>query len=143
MKQGREVRISISDLFRTVYGTVDTKPLRSVYMNMSSWLSPKYEENWDRESSRIKTRIKKSVHKTLLTPPLQEKSIVDLDLRTSGVAVDKRSFVKCEITLFLDQKVKTTIKSPELQSHITQITENVIQDAFLSSELFDFYKTKK
>ena len=33
------------------------------------------------------------------------KVIVDLDLRSSGISLSKRSFMKCEITMFTNQKL--------------------------------------
>ena len=39
-KQGREVTTKISDVFRTSYGTVDSSTLKSLYLNLSTWVEP-------------------------------------------------------------------------------------------------------
>ena len=42
LKQGREINTlrSTSDYFKTSYGTVDVKTLKSLYLNLSSWVEP-------------------------------------------------------------------------------------------------------
>ena len=67
MKQGREVRTSSSELFRTSYGTVDVGTLKSIYLNLSSWVEPTIEsESWNRTIDRVKFKINNLVHRELL-----------------------------------------------------------------------------
>ena len=41
LKQGREVKTQISDLFRTSYGTVDVTSIKIYYsLNLSTWAEP-------------------------------------------------------------------------------------------------------
>ena len=47
---------------------------------MSAWLKPRHEENWRNQVSKLRGRIRKSVIHSITTPPLLEKSIIDLDL---------------------------------------------------------------
>jgi hypothetical protein len=37
-----------------------------------------------------------------------DKTIVDLDIRESGIRFGKRSFINCEVTLFLDTNMSVT-----------------------------------
>ena len=57
LKQGREVKTQISDLFRTSYGTVDVTSLKSLFINLSTWAEPLEEhENWSGKVKKFKTR---------------------------------------------------------------------------------------
>ena len=40
LKQGREIKTQVSDLFRTSYGTVDVTSLKSLFINLSTWAEP-------------------------------------------------------------------------------------------------------
>ena len=116
LKQGREVRTNISELFRTSYGTVDITRLKSVFLNLSSWVEPIEElERWESIINTFKTKVKKSIQHKLPTTPFKSNVIVDLDLRASGIRVGKRSFMRCEVTLFLENNKKIKdLKSKEL-----------------------------
>ena len=60
LKQGREIKIDISDLFKTSYGTVDVTKLKSIFLNVSSWVEPINESsNWSVPVNRIKSKNKK------------------------------------------------------------------------------------
>ena len=62
LKQGREVKTQVSDLFRTSYGTVDITRLKSIFLNLSSWVEPnKDSDKWTNTINSFKTKIKKSI----------------------------------------------------------------------------------
>ena len=145
LKQGREVKTQVSDLFRTSYGTVDITRLKSVFLNLSSWVEPHKDlEKWDNTINSFKTKIKKSIQSNLKETPFKCQSIVDLDLRASGIRKGKRSFMRCEITLFLDQTKKVKdLKSPNLVTSIDTITKDIIKGSLLNSHTFTFHKSKK
>jgi len=144
LKQGREVKTHISDVFRTSYGTVDMSSLKSIFLNLSTWAEPVEEkECWVRPIKKFKNHIKNTVHRQLSYTPFKDIAIVDLDLRASGVKQGKRSFMKCEVTLFLDSKQKYNIKSTEISSPITNLTTSIIKDSLLPSTIFKFHTTKK
>jgi hypothetical protein len=68
-------------------------------------------------------------------------TIVDLDLRVSGINYNKRSYMKCEFTLF-----KTTdepITSDLTNQKTNQIINGIIKDVFTENEYFTFHKTKR
>ena len=49
MKKGKSVKINLYTPIKTVYGTVDSKNLKSLYINMQSWVTPKFDhDNWNR-----------------------------------------------------------------------------------------------
>ena len=144
LKQGREVKTQISDLFRTSYGTVDVTSLKSLFINLSTWAEPLEEcENWSGKVKKFKNKIKTTIHNNIKTSLFKQISIVDLDLRASGIKIGKRSFIRCEITLFLKPKQKIDMKSKTVSGPIQEITTKVIEDSFLTSRTFKFYSTKK
>ena len=143
-KQGREVRTNISEVFRTSYGTVDSSALKSLYLNLSTWVEPLEEvANWDRPIKKFKYKIDNLIHKELKDTEFKEKAIVDLDLRASGMKIGKRSFMRCEVTMFLNGRNNHNIKSLVLSETINNITKKVINGPLSTTKTFKFHKTKK
>ncbi len=144
LKQGREINTKNSKYFRTSYGTVDVKSFKSLYLNLSSWVEPLHDlERWGEKINRMKYKIKSVVHNQIGETPFKEKVIVDLDLRSSGIKKGKRSFMKCEITLFLTQhKDRKDLKSKEIKNSVDLITNEIIDKSFKTSKDFEFHPTK-
>ena len=143
-KQGREVKTEISDVFRTSYGTVDASTMKSIYLNLSSWIEPLYDnDNWEKTITKFKYNIDNLIHRELRETRLKKKAIVDLDLRGSGMRKGKRSFMRCEITMFTDDKNKPNIKSKELARPLNHITNTIINETLISTDGFKFHRTKK
>ena len=144
MKQGREVRTNISELFRTSYGTVDVSTLKSIYLNLSSWVEPRMElETWSRTIDSVKFKINNVVHSELLKTDFKNKAIVELDLRASGLRPGKRSFMRCEVTIFLKKQKESDIKHEGIYKPIKEIADKIINGPLLSTKTFQFHKTKK
>ena len=143
-KQGREVKTEISDVFRTSYGTVDASTMKSIYLNLSSWIEPLYDnDNWEKTITKFKYNIDNLIHRELRETRLKKKAIVDLDLRCSGMRKGKRSFMRCEVTMFTDDKNKPEIKSKELSIPLNHITNMIINETLIPVEGFKFHRTKK
>ena len=49
MKTGKQINVEIFDNFKTRYGSVDTKNLKSIYVVLSTWAEPKEELEKDDE----------------------------------------------------------------------------------------------
>ena len=93
MKKGKSVKLKLFTPIKSSYGTVDSKNLKSLYINIQSWVTPKYDtDNWNRVVGILSREIKHSVFSSINTEYFREQSIVDLDLRTSGIASGKKSF---------------------------------------------------
>ena len=144
IKQGREINTKISDVFKTSYGTVDVASLKSIYLNLSTWAEPLEDVlNWEKPIKKVKSDIKHIVHNELITTPFKDKTIVDLDLRASGIKKGKRSFLKCEVTLFFKELKYKDIKVPNISKSVNQITDKIINKTLLTSKVFKFHKSKK
>jgi hypothetical protein len=142
MKKGKSVRLNLYNSIKTVYGTVDSKNLKSVYINIQSWVTPKDEnDNWNRIVSNLSREIKHSVYESINTNIFQDKSIVDLDLRTSGISHGKKSFFNLEINLYTINELD--FKSPEIKDSIKRITQFIFKNNITSNKYFKFSTTKK
>ena len=101
MKKGKSVKLNLFSPIKSVYGTVDSKNLKSLYINIQSWVSPKFDhDNWNRVVCNLNREIKHSVFNSIDNNLFKENSIVDLDLRTSGISHGKKSFFNLEVNLY-------------------------------------------
>ena len=143
MKTGKQFKLNLNKDFNTYYGSVDYKNPKSIYINISSWFSPLKEcDNWDRAVNNLKRNIQHHISTTNMNNLfLEKKQIIDLDIRTSGIRKNKRSYMNCEITLFLSKE--EPIKSNNIKTAVQSLLTNVITDSFKVSPYFNFYKTKK
>lgn len=143
MKTGKQFKLNLNSKFRTYYGSVDYKKPKSIYLTISSWFSPNNDsDNWDRVVGKLKRKIKYNILET--TSPdlfIPHKHIVDLDIRTSGIRENKRSYMSCEITLFL--KKEESIKSKIIEGNAGKVLNTIINDTLNKFTDFKFYPTKK
>jgi hypothetical protein len=141
MKKGKSVKMNLSGSFKSVYGTVDSKNLKSLYINIQSWVAPKLElENWNRVVCNLSRELKHTVYDSIDDTIFVKNSIVDLDLRTSGISSGKKSFFNLEINLFLDKELD--FKSTEIRDSIKKIIKNINQTNLNNNSYFDFTLTK-
>lgn len=142
MKKGKNVKMNLSNSFKSSYGTVDSKNLKSLYINIQSWVSPKQDlENWNRVVGNLSRELKHTVFDSINTNLFSKNSIVDLDLRTSGILSGKKSFFNLEINLYLDQELE--FKSNEIKDSVKKIVRNIQKTNILNNQYFDFSLTKK
>lgn len=142
MKKGKSVKISGFRTMKVSYGTVDCKNLKSVYLNLQTWVEPKDDsENWVRIVSNLRRSFKHSVLQFVDKNLFQTNYIVDLDLRTSGIQKNKKSFLNLEITLFV-HKNEIDFKSILLRSKIKKIISSIYYDDLKKSKYFLLSKTK-
>jgi len=142
MKKGKSVKLNLYNPIKSVYGTVDSKNLKSVYINIQSWVTPKKEyDNWNRIVSNLGREIKHSVFESINTKLFQERSIVDLDLRTSGISHGKKSFFNLEINLYTTSEMD--FKSLEIKDSIKTIVKSVFRNNIQPNKYFEFSTSKK
>ena len=66
MKKGKSVKLNLFNPIKSQYGTVDSKNLKSVYINIQSWVTPKENlDNWNRVVSGLGREIKNSVYESI------------------------------------------------------------------------------
>jgi hypothetical protein len=142
MKKGKSVKLNLYNPIKSVYGTVDSKNLKSVYINIQSWVTPKKEyDNWNRVVSNLGREIKHSVFESINQKLFQEKSIVDLDLRTSGISHGKKSFFNLEINLYTNSELD--FKSIEIKDSVKIIVKSIFRNNIQQNKYFEFSTSKK
>ena len=142
MKKGKSVKLNLYNPIKSSYGTVDSKNLKSIYINIQSWVTPKFEhDNWNRVVFNLSREIKHSVYNSITTEIFQEKSIVDLDLRTSGISHGKKSFFNLEVNLYTN--IELDFKSYEIKESIKKIVKNIFKNNINENKYFDFSTSKK
>ena len=141
MKKGKTTKINGFRTSKVHYGTVDSKEFKSLYLNIQTWVEPKMEsENWTRVVLNMNRAVKHSVYQNVDKTLFDDKFIVDLDLRTSGLQLKKKSFMNLEINLFLNEEID--FKSPKLKKSLKNLTKEIYNDVLTGNDYFKFYLTK-
>jgi len=147
MKTGKEIKTSAFKEYNVSFGSVDSKNAKSVYINISSWAEPKENDdsiNYNRCIKNMNKKIRQTVYNMLdsiETYFLNEQTIVDLDIRESGIKYGKRSFMSCELTLYSNNEIP--VNDDYMKDTLNQIYSSVIKNVFETNDTFDFYKKKK
>jgi hypothetical protein len=142
MKKGKTSRIQGFKTVKVLYGTVDSINLKSVYLNVQTWVQPiKDSENWNRIVLNFGRAIKHVIHDTLNKSLFDDNFIVDVDLRSSGITVGKKSFLNLEINFFLKDQ-STDFKSNKLREELKSVVKNIIQHNFQKNDYFKFHLSK-
>ena len=141
MKKGKTAKLTGFRTSKIHYGTVDSKEFKSLYLNIQTWVEPKTEvENWTRVVLNLTRAVKHSIYENIEKDLFDNKFIVDLDLRTSGLQLKKKSFMNLEINLFLINEID--FKSTKLKKSLKKLTKEIYNDVFSGNEYFKFYLTK-
>ena len=142
MKKGKSVKLNLFNPIKSIYGTVDSKNLKSVYINIQSWVTPKFEyDNWNRVVCNLSREIKHSVYNSISPTVFKDNSIVDLDLRTSGISHGKKSFLNLEVNLFVNSE--TDLKSIEIKDTVKTIVKTIFKENIINNQYFVFSTSKK
>jgi hypothetical protein len=67
--------------------------------------------------------------------------IVDLDLRSSGLTLGKKSFMNLEINFFLNEE-ELDFKSKEIKENLKNIVTRIYDENFNNNDYFNFTLTK-
>lgn len=144
MKTGKEIKNNNFKNYNIAYGTVNNKNPKSIYLNISSWVEPITEEvfSYSFDIRSLNKKIKQTLFNYLdsnKTKFNKDRTIVDLDIRESGVKLGKRSFMNCEITFYMTEAL--SINSNDIVNNIDALTELMIS-TFESNKIFKFHKKK-
>ena len=143
MKKGKNVKLSGYRSYKVSYGTVDSKNLKSVYLNLQTWVEPLVEfDSPNRIINNLSRSIKHSILDDINKDFFEDKFIVDLDLRSSGIQLGKKSFLNLECFFYL-KNPDVDFKSKELKDNIKSICDYIIKNNLSNSKNFIFSLTKK
>ncbi len=140
MKTGKYIPLGIYKDVKIGYGTVDYKNLKTIYLKLNSWIQPETDTDYEITISRSRRKVKEIIY-NYETKFFKKPSIVDLDIRTKGIKLEKRSFMNLEVTLYVENQFD--VKSKEVKTTIKNIHEKIIDLALEDKKLFNFYKSKK
>jgi hypothetical protein len=147
MKKGKELKIKDFKNYNVVYGSVNNKNPRALYINISAWAEPKLdsEVNYNRvirdTDKEIRQTVYNLIEKNNSIPFFKDKTIVDFDIKESGVKYGKRSFTNCEVTLYTKQEIP--INSEAIKPEIKKLIEASINYVFEKNKYFNFHKSKR
>jgi len=142
MKKGKTSKIQGFNTSKIVYGTVDSINFKSLYLNLQTWVEPINEpENWTRVVLNLSRAVKHSVYETLDKELFDDSFIVDLDLRSSGLTMGKKSFMNLEINFFLNIE-EFDYKSKEIKDNLKTIVTRIYDENFNNNDYFNFSLTK-
>lgn len=141
MKTGKYITLDCYENVKIGYGTVDYKNLKTIYIKLNSWIQPEDELiDYNELVSKTKRRVKLRIYETK-NDFFKKENIVDIDIRTKGIKMEKKSFMNIEITLFTSKNFD--IKSKEIKNFIKELSQNIICNDLDNKKLFNFYKNKE
>ena len=141
MKIGKYIPLGTYNNVKIGYGTVDFKNLKTIYLKLNSWVQPDNEtDDFDFTIHKSRRKLKQIVSE-LKNPLFKDQCIVDLDIRTKGIQLEKRSFMNLEITLYVNKQFD--IKTKDIKNSIKNILEDVVDGGLDDKKLFNFNKSKK
>jgi len=141
MKTGKYIPLGTYDEVKIGYGTVDFKNLKTIYLKLNSWVQPENEtDDFDHLIHKSRRKVKEIIYNQR-NPYFKQQCIVDLDIRTKGIKLEKRSFMNLEITLYVDKQFD--VKSKDVKNNIKDILYSVVEEGLSDKKLFNFHKSKK
>jgi hypothetical protein len=141
MKKGKTSKLDLFQDAKCYYGSVDATELKSIYLVLQTWVKPTQErDNWERVVGTISRTIKHKVLEVYNKSLFKEQFIVDLDLRTSGIKVDKSSFLNLEITFFTKENID--FKSDNLSNELNRILKEVHDNVLNKTRFFTIQYSK-
>lgn len=142
MKKGKTNKIIGFKNAKVVYGTVDSVNFKSLYLNIQTWVEPiKNSDNWNRVVLNMSRAIKHTLYEKIDKNIFKDNFIVDLDLRSSGLSVNKKSFLNLEINLYKEDETND-FKSKIIKDSLKELTKSVFQENFKNNEYFKFHLRK-
>jgi hypothetical protein len=141
MKTGKYISLGEYNEVKIGYGTVDFKNLKTIYLKLNAWVEPDNDtDDFEKLISKTRRNIKEIIYNSK-SEYFKSQCIVDLDIRTKGIKLNKRSFMNLEVTLYVDNFFD--VKSKVIKSVVKDMIKTIIDDSLSNKNLFNFYKNKK
>lgn len=142
--RGTEVTLDKFKSLNVVIGSIDKYNPKTLYIRISGWGNPiNYYENNDYKAiiRNFDKKIRSCLFRELNSDFNKTMTMVDLDMRDSGIVDNKSSFMSCEITLF--QTNNYLLDSEDISKELNRIIKLVLKDVFENNNYFKFFKKKK
>jgi hypothetical protein len=144
VKKGKQMKLEMFDNYKVNLGTVDNKNPKALYVTVSAWGKPINldDDNYTVAIKKLNKDIKKKVYEALPKNLFDgNRTIVDFEIKESGISNERRSYMNCEITLYKLNNFK--IQSNLINDAVKSVTTKVITEVFDLNPYFTFHKTKK
>ena len=144
VKKGKQMKLEMFDNYNVNLGTVDNKNPKALYVTVSAWGKPINldDDNYTVAIKKLNKDIKKKVYEALPKNLFDgNRTIVDFEIKESGISNERRSYMNCEITLYKLNNFK--IQSNLINDAVKSVTTKVITEVFDLNPYFIFHKTKK
>ena len=106
MKKGKTTKINGFRSSKVLYGTVDSKEFKSLYLNLQTWVEPKDDyENWSRIVLNMNRSIKHSIFDNLDKTLFDDKYIVDYISTKGDVLCLPRCYIQYETGKISNTKI--------------------------------------
>lgn len=141
--RGTEIKINSIKNYNVTIGTIDKNNPNSLYIKITAWGNPIIDDskNYRIIIRKLNKRLKTHFHLNLDSSLFKvDKTMVDLDMRESGVKYGKSSFLNCEITLF--QLNSHSLNSDIIINSLTNVVNKIVYEILDKDEYFKFYKKK-
>ena len=141
MKTGKYISLGEYNEVKIGYGTVDFKNLKTIYLKLNAWVEPDNDtDDFNQLISKTRRNIKEIIY-NLKNENFKAQCIVDLDIRTKGIKLNKRSFMNLEVTLYVDNFFD--VKSKNIRIVVKDVIKSIVDNSLSNKNLFNFYKNKK
>jgi metal-sulfur cluster biosynthetic enzyme len=137
-KFGKEKKLFKTDSFRVKYGTIDALKLNAIYINIDSWVEPKELVNFESNIRLTRKNIISKLNQVIDKEIFLDNFIVDLDLRSSGMFLNKKSFMSIEVTLYPKKFIK--FNSDLIKTQVKNVALSTIE--MVQKNNFNFYSKK-
>jgi hypothetical protein len=143
--RGTEFTINVSDNINIVFGSVDKNNPKAVFIKLSGWantVSPDDYIEYGRVIKKITKKIKRDLYFNIDQDLFKkDMTMVGMDMRESGIATNKPSFMSCEITLY--QVRNYLLDDYVLVDEMVRLIKNICVEILNKDTYFKFYKDKK
>lgn len=143
--RGTELVMDINDNMNVAYGSVDKNNPKTIYIKFSAWANTidfdedlEYKTVIRKLSKEIKRHIYFNLNKDLFN---QDMTMVDMDMRESGITDNKSSFMSCEVTLY--QVNNFLLDEDVIINELQFLCEHICEEIYCKDLYFEFFKHKR
>lgn len=141
--RGTEITLTKFKSLNVLIGSIDKYNPKNLYIRINGWATPiDYDEvnDYQRMIRGIDKKIRVLLFNELNSNFNKNLTMVDLDMRESGILNNKPSFMSCEITL--TQTHNYLMDSSEIYDELNRIIKILVDKVFDESKIFNFYRKK-
>ncbi len=143
IKVGKKNEYKVNENYKVIIGTSDSEINETLYFTIGSWCQPLLNSmDYNRVVLNLNKRIKKHIYFNINSELFKiDRTIVDLNMRTSGLTLGGKYYISCEVTLF--KKSNNKYYNQTMICEVKRLLKDLIGSVFENTNEFKFNKTKK